>query len=154
MTPVPLLPVLLLLAPASAVAEALVRLPRPSDGIADLLVAIAHGLELAGVAAILGGVAWAAVQGVRRLAAEGPTERVYAAVRTDLGRGILLGLELLIAADIIGTVVIEPTLANLGVLAGIVAIRTFLSFALEAELRGQGGARRPPTGALPPRPEQ
>ncbi|MFN6954497.1 MAG: DUF1622 domain-containing protein [Acetobacteraceae bacterium] len=140
------LPILLLFAfavPATALADALVRLPRPSDGVAEVLVTIAHGLELAGVVAILGGVAWAAVQGVRRLAAEGANERVYAAVRTDLGRGILLGLELLIAADIIGTVVIEPTLANLAVLAGIVAIRTFLSFALAAELRGTTPWRRP-----------
>jgi uncharacterized membrane protein len=144
MTPILFLSLLLLLPAPPASAEALARLPRPSDGIADALVAIAHGLELAGVAAILGGVAWAAVQGLRRLLAEGPTERVYVAMRTDLGRGILLGLELLIAADIIGTVVIEPTLANLGVLAGIVAIRTFLSFALEAELRGQLPWRRPP----------
>ena len=143
-----LLPLLLLLPASPAAADPLLRLPRLADTTADLLVAIAHGIELAGVAAILGGVAWAAVQGLRRLLAEGPTERVYAAMRTDLGRGILLGLELLIAADIIGTVVIEPTLANLGVLAGIVAIRTFLSFALEAELRGQGAARRPP-----PRPD-
>jgi uncharacterized membrane protein len=148
MTPRPLLlPFLLLLPlpPASpAAAEAVSRLPRPSDGVAEVLVAIAHGLELAGVAAILGGVAWAAVQGLRRLGAEGPTVGVYAAMRTDLGRGILLGLELLIAADIIGTVVIEPTLSNLAVLAGIVVIRTFLSFALEAELRGQLPWRRPP----------
>lgn len=140
-----LLPLLLLASPAAA--EERLRLPRLSDGITDWLVAIAHGLELAGVAAILGGVAWAAVQGLRRLAAEGPTTALYASVRLDLGRGILLGLELLIAADIIGTVVVEPTLANLGVLAGIVTIRTFLSFALEAELRGEAFWRRRPPPA-------
>ena len=80
------------------------------------------------------------------LLAEGPGEAVYSAIRADLGRGILLGLELLIAADIIGTVVVEPTLANLAVLGGIVLIRTFLSFALEAELRGHLPWRRPPGG--------
>ena len=146
----PILAFLATLAATPAAADALVRLPRPSDGLADALVAIAHGLELAGVAAILGGVGWAVVQGLRRLLSEGPTEQVYTAMRTDLGRGILFGLELLIAADIIGTVVIEPTLANLAVLAGIVAIRTFLSLALEAELRGQGASRRPGP-ADPPR---
>jgi uncharacterized membrane protein len=141
----PILPLLLFLAaPLPASAEAAVRLPRPSDGVAEALVAIAHALELAGVAAILGGVAWAAVQGLRRLAAEGPSVGLYGGLRRDLGRGILLGLELLIAADIIGTVVIEPTLANLAVLAGIVGIRTFLSFALEAELQGTLPWRRPP----------
>ena len=53
------------------------------------------------------------------------------------GRAILLGLELLVIADIIGTVAIEPTLQNLGVLALIVAIRTLLSFALELEVSGR-----------------
>lgn len=130
------LPPLLLLAAAPAAAEQRVRLPRPPDGIADALVWIAHALELAGVVVILAGVLWAAGRGVLRLLAEGPSEAAYSGVRADLGRGILLGLELLIAADIIGTVVVEPTLANLAVLGGIVLIRTFLSFALEAEVRG------------------
>ena len=53
------------------------------------------------------------------------------------GRAILLGLEFLVIADIIGTVAIEPTLQNLGVLAVIVAIRTLLSFALELEVSGR-----------------
>jgi uncharacterized membrane protein len=60
----------------------------------------------------------------------------YHAYRANLGRGILLGLEFLIAADIIGTVAVDPTLENLGVLAIIVLIRTFLSFALEVEIQG------------------
>lgn len=139
---------LLLLATAPAQAEERARLPRPPDGVGEALVAIAHALELAGVAVILTGVVWALGQALLRLAREGPSARIYAQARTDLGRGILFGLELLIAADIIGTVVIEPTLSNLAVLAGIVIIRTFLSFALEAELRGLGPWRR--TGRPPP----
>lgn len=58
----------------------------------------------------------------------------YHGLRADLGRAILLGLEFLVIADIIGTVAIEPTLHNLGVLAVIVAIRTLLCFALELEV--------------------
>jgi uncharacterized membrane protein len=54
----------------------------------------------------------------------------------DLGRAILLGLELLVIGDIIGTVAVEPSLQNLGVLAVIVAIRTFLSMVLELEVSG------------------
>lgn len=61
----------------------------------------------------------------------------YRGFRADLGRVILLGLEFLVAADIIRTVAVEPTLANLGILAGIVAIRTFLSFSLELEINGR-----------------
>lgn len=58
-------------------------------------------------------------------------------MRADLGRAILLGLELLVIADIIGTVAIKPTFENLGVLAAIVAIRTLLSFTLELEVSGR-----------------
>lgn len=58
-------------------------------------------------------------------------------LRSSLGRAILLGLEFLVAADIINTVAVEPTLNSVAVLAGIVAIRTFLSFSLETEIEGR-----------------
>ncbi len=57
--------------------------------------------------------------------------------RRSLGRAILLGLELLVAADIIKTVAISPTLESVAVLGGIVLIRTFLSFSLELEITGR-----------------
>jgi uncharacterized membrane protein len=66
-----------------------------------------------------------------------------AAFRTDLGRSILLGLEFLVAADIIATVALKPTLESLAVLAGIVLIRTFLSFSLEVEIEGRWPWQRP-----------
>ena len=76
----------------------------------------------------------------------GVLAETYHDYRANLGRGILLGLEFLVAADIIGTVAVEPTFENLGVLGLIVVIRTFLSFALEAEINGrwpwQEGAAR------------
>ncbi|PPD42162.1 MAG: hypothetical protein CTY15_12645 [Methylocystis sp.] len=62
--------------------------------------------------------------------------------RANLGRGILLGLELLVAADIIGTVAVTPSLENLAVLGLIVMIRTFLSFSLEVEIEGRWPWRR------------
>lgn len=62
--------------------------------------------------------------------------------RANLGRGILLGLELLVAADIIGTVAITPSLESLSVLGVIVLIRTFLSFSLEIEIEGRWPWRR------------
>ena len=61
----------------------------------------------------------------------------YEGLRANLARGILLGLEFLVAADIIGTVALTPTFESLGVLAGIVLIRTFLSFSLEVEIEGR-----------------
>ena len=75
-------------------------------------------------------------------------EAVFHQVRQRLGRGILLGLEFLVAADIIHTVAVELTFVTVGVLAIIVLIRTFLSFTLEVELTGRWpwqpyGARRP-----------
>jgi uncharacterized membrane protein len=60
----------------------------------------------------------------------------YREYRANLGRGILLGLELLIAADIIKSVVIDPTLESMLVLGGIVIIRTFLSLSLSVEING------------------
>ncbi|HSO91466.1 MAG TPA: DUF1622 domain-containing protein [Arthrobacter sp.] len=62
---------------------------------------------------------------------------VYRSYRQLLGRSILLGLELLVAADIIRTVAVTPTFESVGVLAIIVLIRTFLSFSLELEITGR-----------------
>jgi uncharacterized membrane protein len=56
--------------------------------------------------------------------------------RANLGRGILLGLELLVGADIIGTITAPLTFTSVGLLAMIVVIRTFLSFSLETEIEG------------------
>jgi uncharacterized membrane protein len=102
-----------------------------------LVAGSARIVELAGVAVLLLGALFAAVAFARRLARRIDFHDAYHRLRADLGRAILLGLELLVIADIIGTVAIEPTLQNLTVLAVIVAIRTFLSFALELEVSGR-----------------
>jgi uncharacterized membrane protein len=60
----------------------------------------------------------------------------YRDFRANLGRGILIGLELLIAADILKSVVIDPTVQGMLVLGGIVLIRTFLSISLDVEING------------------
>jgi len=64
-------------------------------------------------------------------------ETIFQEVQYRLGRGILLGLEFLVAADIITTVAVELTFRTVGVLAVIVIVRTFLSFTLEVELTGR-----------------
>ncbi|MEX2470982.1 MAG: DUF1622 domain-containing protein [Gemmatimonadota bacterium] len=69
-------------------------------------------------------------------------EQVYTRYRANLGRAILLGLEFLIAGDIIATILVEPTLQSVGSLGLIVLIRTFLSFSLEAEIEGHLPWRR------------
>jgi uncharacterized membrane protein len=62
---------------------------------------------------------------------------LYTRYRQDIGRAILLGLEVLVAADIIRTVAVTPTLRSVAILAGIVVIRTVLSFSLQIELDGR-----------------
>jgi uncharacterized membrane protein len=92
-------------------------------------------IDVIGVIAIVVGVAYAiidaALRGMRRLSP------IYTRFRRVLGRAILLGLELLVAADIIKTVAVTPTLESVGVLAIIVLIRTFLSWSLELEISGR-----------------
>ncbi len=78
----------------------------------------------------------------------------YRRFRQDLGRGILLGLEFLVAADIIRTVAVVPTLEGVLVLGLIVLIRTFLSMALQVELEGRWPwqHKRAAPSELPPPP--
>ena len=75
---------------------------------------------------------------------------VYRSYRQLLGRSILLGLELLVAADIIRTVAVTPTFESVGVLAIIVLIRTFLSFSLELEITGRWPWQKQPAVAQAP----
>lgn len=96
-----------------------------------------HIVELIGVLILLAGAFIAIIACLVRLRRGATLEDAYHGLRADLGRSMLLGLEFLVIADIIGTVAIEPTLHNLGVLAAIVAIRTLLSFALELEVSGR-----------------
>jgi uncharacterized membrane protein len=105
---------------------------------------IGHAIEVVGlavdaaaVAVIVLAIGIAAVAFARGLNRGLPFETSYRSLRQSIGRGILLGLELLVAADIIRTVAIAPTFTSIGVLAGIVLIRTFLSFSLEVELTGR-----------------
>lgn len=104
----------------------------------SVLHAVATAVEAVGVAVIVLGAVWSLAVVVRaRLREAQPLDEGYHAFRTSLARSILLGLEFLVAADIIGTVAVDPTLRNLGVLGLIVLIRTFLSFSLEIEITGR-----------------
>lgn len=94
----------------------------------------AHAAELAGVLVILAGMLLATGGFLFR---RGDAALRYRRYRQDLGRAILLGLEILVAADIIGTVALAPTMNSVLVLALIVAIRTFLSWSLALELDGR-----------------
>ena len=99
-------------------------------------------IEIAGIAAIVIGATVATVAFARELAAKAVLDDAYRRYRVGLGRSILLGLEFLIAADIIRTVAIQPSFRSVGVLAIVVLIRTFLSFTLSAEIEGRVPWRR------------
>ncbi|MGF1634701.1 MAG: DUF1622 domain-containing protein [Phycisphaerae bacterium] len=96
---------------------------------------VALGIEAVGIAIIAVGGVCALIVFARDTWTKQASP--YHQLRETLGRSILLGLEFLVAADIVGTVIIDPTLYNAGVLAVIVAIRTFLSWSLEVELNGR-----------------
>ena len=108
---------------------------------------VGKGVDAVGVLVIVVGVAIASAVFVARLLAERRFADTYRAYRESIGRAILLGLEFLVAADIIRTVAVSPTFRSAGVLAVIVLIRTFLSMALQLELEGRWPwQRRPDAG--------
>jgi uncharacterized membrane protein len=99
-------------------------------------------LEVAGLVTIVLGAGAATIVYLLDLRGRTGGKDPFSRYRSNLGRAILLALEFLVAADIVNTVAIDPTLDSLAVLAGIVAIRTFLSFSLEVELEGRWPWRR------------
>ena len=101
--------------------------------LADL---VGTGIELAGIAALIIGATLTFAKYVKHLIQGGDTSVAYRDLRRGLGKAILLGLELLVAADIIRSVAIAPSFATIGVLGMIVVIRTFLSWSLELEING------------------
>jgi uncharacterized membrane protein len=97
---------------------------------------LAKLLKLVGGAVIFGNVILAAVAFVRKGSHTREWRSAYPLFRSDIGRGILLGLELLVGADIIATITAPLTFESVGLLAAVVGIRTFLSASLEMEIEG------------------
>lgn len=98
---------------------------------------VAKAIELIGIAIIaLGAVIYLGQFAIHSFGANKVSDAM-ATLRSNFGRSILLGLEFLIAADIINTVAVTPTLQSVIVLGAIVLIRTFLSFSLELEIEGR-----------------
>jgi uncharacterized membrane protein len=105
--------------------------------VEETMDAIARGVEILGILTLVLGLAAALVRAGLALLGGRGAEEGYRIVRTVFGRSILLGLEFLVAADIIRTVAVQPSLQNVAVLGVIVLIRTFLSFSLEVEIDGR-----------------
>lgn len=95
------------------------------------------GTEIGGVAVILLGALILCFHFAKAMLKGQSASEAYHLLRRNLGRVILLGLEFLVAADIIRTVSARPNFEDLGVLGALVVIRTFLSFALEIEINGR-----------------
>lgn len=95
-----------------------------------------YAIEAVGVLVIVLGSCWSSLVFLRNARRE-PEGVAYRALRRQLGRSIILGLEFLIAGDIIRTVVVAGTLQNIAVLGLIILIRTFLSIALHLETEGR-----------------
>ncbi|MDQ6798183.1 MAG: DUF1622 domain-containing protein [Actinomycetota bacterium] len=112
----------------------------------DAVETVGKVVDAAGVAVIVVGILLATAMSMR---GPRPASDRYRLYRQRLGRAILLGLELLVAADIIRTVAVTPTFESAGVLAIIVVIRTFLSFSLEVELEGHWPWSRTPGDGRP-----
>ena len=100
------------------------------------------GIEIFGVFIIVVGIIWSSRYIFRR-----ETASRYDSYKISIGRSLLLGLEVLVAADIVKTIAIELTFTSLGLLAGLVVVRTFLSWTLTLEIEGRWPWQQEPAKA-------
>jgi uncharacterized membrane protein len=114
----------------------------------DTMERVVRGFEIAGVAILVVGSLLAVVSAAAALR-RGDVHVAYQRARQDVGRAILLGLEVLIIADIVLTVTVDRTFDSALTLGLIVLVRTFLSFSLDIELEGALPWRRGATGKQP-----
>ena len=103
---------------------------------AEVMDHVAQGFEGLGAFVLIAGAVWSLVIGGVAWRRSGDAGKAYAQVRQTLGGSLLLGLEILVAADLVRTIAVAPTLDNVLILGLIVLIRTFLSFSLEIEMTG------------------
>jgi uncharacterized membrane protein len=103
---------------------------------------IAQGFEALGALVLAVGTLWSFLAAVLTRRRSGRMRQAYAILRQALGGTLLLGLEILVAADLVRTIAVAPTLSNVLILGLIVLIRTFLSFSLETEISGVPPWRR------------
>jgi uncharacterized membrane protein len=103
------------------------------EGTISLVIRlVGTAIETFGVFIIVAGIAWSTLQGVFSRITAGSYDRY----KTSIGRSLLLGLEVLVAADIVKTIALDLTFTSLGLLAGLVVVRTFLSWSLFLEIEG------------------
>jgi uncharacterized membrane protein len=100
--------------------------------VSEWIHVVGVGIEIFGVLVIVAGIIWSS-----RYIFESTVASRYDSYKISIGRSLLLGLEVLVAADIVKTIAIELTFASLGLLAGLVLVRTFLSWTLILEIEGR-----------------
>ncbi len=120
------------------------------EGFDQMIKWVALGIESLAIAIIVLGALITTAVFLLRFIREGSLDECYRKFRSDFGKTILLGLEFLIASDIVGTVAVGPTFRDLGVLGLLVLVRTFLSFALELEISGRWPWEREESGKESP----
>ncbi len=108
-----------------------------SDTFASWIELISRGIELLAIVVIVLAIAYATTRYVTQSITHSPLGDPYNRFRVLLGRALLLGLEILVAADIIRTVALQPSLTSITVLGILVVIRTFLSWSLVVEIEGR-----------------
>ena len=121
---------------------AVVAAEASAETFTGLMDHVAQGFEALGVAILVVGVIWSFVLVVVAGRRSGWSAKAYLVLRQAFGGTLLLGLEVLVAADLVRTVAVAPTLDNVLVLGLIVVIRTVLSFSLETEIEGVAPWRR------------
>ena len=107
------------------------------EPILELIEYAALAIEVLAVLIIVGAIFVAFFRYTYRVAIQRQSEGAYRALKVHLGKALLLGLEILVAADIVRTVALEATLQSVAVLGLLVLIRTFLSWALVVEIEGR-----------------
>jgi uncharacterized membrane protein len=117
-----------------------------TETFTELMDHVAQGFEALGAAILVVGVIWSFVLAAVAARRSGWSARTYLVLRQAFGGTLLLGLEVLVAADLLRTVAVAPTLDSVLVLGLIVVIRTVLSFSLETEIEGVAPWRRAMTG--------
>ena len=106
------------------------------DAYTSMMLVVAQVFEVIAAAVLFAGLLWSVWISAREYRRSRDGGLAYRAMRQSFGGAILLGLEILVAGDLIRTVAVAPTLDNVIVLGLIVLIRTFLSFSLEIEMDG------------------
>ena len=112
--------------------KATAHLPEVESALSHWIHVVGNGIEVFGVLVIVAGIGWSTFHFIGRK----PSEGYYETYKIQIGRSLLLGLEVLVAADIVKTIALDLTFMSLGLLAGLVLVRTFLSWTLVLEIEG------------------